>query len=224
MHFSLRNSRGFSLVELLVVITIIGILTALTAPSIVSAMKSNAMNSTTAQVAGLIEQARETAVSQNTYVWVAFSPQDSNNTDTLSVAVIESKDGTDPGTYGVVPSTNFALVSKISTFTQYQLQDPGSYTFPALNLPTPGTTSANALSSSSTGPAFSLQIPGTSSTAIFNRCVEFTPSGQARNSTSPINIVEFGVDPANVHTNPNPNNPAVMRINGLTGQVLVYRR
>jgi len=230
MHPSCPNKRGFTLVELLVVIAIMAIVTAISVPSIFSLTNSGKMNQTASELAGLLEQARQYAVAQNTYVWVMFNTQTANNTDTLAVGVVASTDGSDPGTFGASPSPNFTvpsanliLVTKIRTFPQFQLQSPGSYSFavPA-SLPTsPVTGPANALATNAT---FNIQIPGNSSTTSFNEFVQFTPSGEARNSSSPIDIVEFGIDPAQTHTTPNNNNVAVLQVNGITGQGIVYRK
>jgi len=230
MHPSSLNKRGFTLIELLVVIAIMAVIATVGVPSLFSLTKSNQMNQATSELQGLLEQARQYAVAQNTYVWVAFNTQITNNIDTMSIAIVASMDGSDPGTFGIsptpnytVPSTSLNLVSKVRTFQHFQLQIPGSYNFtPPTSLPaTPVTGSANALTTSAT---FNIQIPGNADTSAFTQCMQFTPSGQARNSSGPIDIIEFALEPAQVHTVPNGKNVAIVQVNGLTGQAIVYRK
>jgi prepilin-type N-terminal cleavage/methylation domain-containing protein len=216
-----QTGRGFTLVELLVVMGIVIILAVASAPSIISILSGGSMNQATMEINGILEQAREYAVAKNTYVWVTFNTQVVNNLDTLTVAVVASNDGTDPGVYGAVTGTNFSVISKIRSFPQMELKDAGSFTSSQVSsLPaSPTTGTVNALQSSA---VFTIQIPG-SGTATFSKSVKFDPSGQARNGVSPIDIIEFALEPAQNTTLPNPNNAAVMRINGLTGQTVVYR-
>jgi len=233
MHPSCLNKQAFTLVEMLVVIAIVVILTAVTAPSIVSLNNSGQMNQVTLELRGMLEQARQYAVAQNTYVWVAFNAQTSNNIDTISVAMVASMDGSDPGTMSSasllsVPSADLTLISKVRSFQQFQLQVPGGYSFalPVSVPTTPAIASANAPASASSGgtATFNIQIPGNTTTTPFAQFIQFTPSGEARNSSNPIDIIEFALEPAQNHTVPNPNNVAVVQINGLTGEALVYRR
>jgi prepilin-type N-terminal cleavage/methylation domain-containing protein len=230
MHLSMSSShsqkKGFTLVELLTVISIMAVMAAISIPSVFSLTSSGKMNQTTSELGGILEQARQYAAAQNTYVWVTFNTQTTNNIDLLTVAVVASTDGTDPtitSSTATVPSTGLNLISKIRTFQQVQLKTAG--TFPAnqvASLPTtPVTGAPNALSGSDT---FNVQIPGNTTTSAFTQSIEFTPSGEARNTSSPIDIIEFGLEPAVNSSIPNPLNVAVVRVNGITGQAIVYRR
>ncbi len=205
---------------------IMAIVAAISIPAIFALTNSNKLNSVASELQGMLEQARQYAVAQNTYVWVAFNTQtNSSNVDTVSVAVIASADGSDPGTYGTVPSSSYTLISRIRTFPQIVLQSP-SYT--GITLPTTGTEStnpaapANAMQTLTT--AFNIQLPGASTATTFTQALIFSPSGAVRNSTSPIDFVEFVLEPAMTHSNPNAKNVAFMRVNGLTGQTIVYRQ
>jgi type II secretory pathway pseudopilin PulG len=207
----------------LVVIAVIASLVSLAVPSIGSIFGGAKVNQTITELGGLLEQARQYAVAQNTHVWVLFNTDTVGSIDTLSIAVVASKDGTDPGSYGTVPSDNFTLISKMRTFPQFQLKNAGYFTsdkIPLLPLSPPVSDSANNLSASK---SFSIKPPGNAGSVTFDRSLEFTPGGEARNASNPIDIIEFGLQPAKTSSTPDANNVVVMRVNGLTGQTLVYR-
>jgi hypothetical protein len=173
---------------------------------------------------GLLDQARQYAVAQNTHVWVVFNTDTADSADTLSVAVVASKDGVDPGSYGTVPSDNFTLISKVRTFPQFKLQNAAYFTrdkIPLLPSRSPDVSDpANSLSGNN---AFSIKAPGKATPVTFDRSIHFTPGGEARNAGSPIDIIEFGLQPEKNTSSLDANNVVVMRVNGLTGQTLVYR-
>jgi prepilin-type N-terminal cleavage/methylation domain-containing protein len=235
MRFPSHQQRAFSLVEMLVVISIMAILTAIAAPSLMGPTSSGRMNKNLLKLSGLLEEARQYAIAQNTYVWVAFEPgTDATGAKTLSVALVASNDGTDPASpsswsgnsYGTVPSAQMGLVSKIVTLNQFSLSDAGTYgtaILPSLPAtPTPVSSPANSLASNSSG-FFNLQIPGTSGLQTFTEAVEFTPTGEARNGSNPVDLVELDCQPQR-GTSSDTNNVAVIRVNGLTGESIIYRR
>jgi prepilin-type N-terminal cleavage/methylation domain-containing protein len=222
MHPSFSSKRAFTLTEMLVVLAIMTIITAIGVPSLFSVTNSGKMNESTSDLAGILEQARQYAAAQNTYVWVALQPQTVNNVDVLNVAVVASNDGTDPGVYGNVPSSAFQIVTRIRTFQHLQLKTAGTFTISQLaSLPaSPTAGPANNLSSTAT---FNIRMPGAGGTTPFTQSIEFTPSGEARNTTSPIDFIEIGLEPASTTSSPNPSNAAVLRVNGITGLTAVYR-
>ncbi|CAN5779038.1 hypothetical protein BH09VER1_BH09VER1_17520 [soil metagenome] len=212
--------RGFSLLELLVVTALMAIVAAFSIPALSGWADSATTNRAVSEVAGMLEQARQYAVSQNTYVWVVFNAQVDNNVDILNVTAVASKDGTDPQAYGAAPSGAFDLISRVRGFPHIQLKAAGDFTMAQIpNLPSTASL-ANAMA---TGSAFSIKMPGTSSTGTFSQSICFTPSGQARNAAAPVDFIEFGLQPAHTTTTPNPRNIMAVRVNGLTGQSRVYR-
>ena len=82
-----QKRNGFSLVELLVVMTVIGVLTTLSITGFASLMLSNHLNEATSVVQGQLELARQTAKTLNRSVQLRFY-KDQNNT--ASAASIDS--------------------------------------------------------------------------------------------------------------------------------------
>jgi prepilin-type N-terminal cleavage/methylation domain-containing protein len=69
-----NSKRAFTLVELLAVITIIGILAAIVAPNIMSFRKGDAMLAASRQMLDAIARGRQLAISQRTTVYLVFVP------------------------------------------------------------------------------------------------------------------------------------------------------
>jgi prepilin-type N-terminal cleavage/methylation domain-containing protein len=235
MRFPSRQQRGFTLVEMLVVISTVALLTVIAAPALIGPTSSGRMNSNLLQLSGLLEQARQYAIAQNTYVWVAFAPgTNSTGLKTRSVALVASNDGTDPASpsswagnsYGTVPNAQIGLISNIITLRQISLLNAGTFgasVMPSLPAtPAPVTSTANSVASNSSG-FFELQIPGTSAAQAFTEAVEFTPTGEVRNGSNPVDLVDLDCQPER-GTSADANNVAVIRVNGLTGESVIYRR
>lgn len=226
---SMVENSGFSLTELLVVIGIVTLLALISIPSIGALSSANRVGQTISTIAGVLEQAREYAVAQNTHVWVGFNVDNTQNT--ITMVVVASKDGTNlaealPVNLGLAPSSTLDLVYRPQTFKQMALKEAGDgtvqsyFTTPLL----PTSDSSNALCS---GVSVSVKIPGYTAATAFTRLLQFTPSGGVRNGTGTINLVEFGLQPRPTAQASNNSagaaNVCVVRVNGVTGQTRVYR-
>ena len=102
------RSRGFTLLELLIVVGIIGLLLALIAPAFTSMKTGADFTNAVYGIQGVLENARTYAKANNTYVFVGFAEVDSSVDPSVSpqvtpaptpygrvaVAVVASKDGT----------------------------------------------------------------------------------------------------------------------------------
>ncbi len=64
------DSRGFSIVELLVIIAVIGIITAVSTPAFLSYLRSATLKAGAQELATIINQGRQLAISRNTVVCV----------------------------------------------------------------------------------------------------------------------------------------------------------
>jgi prepilin-type N-terminal cleavage/methylation domain-containing protein len=212
---------GFTLVEMLTVIAIITVLAGLSVPALSALSRSGQVDVTFSKLTETLEQAREYAVAQNTYVWVAFYANTSlpASGTQLSLAVMASTDGTDAASNwtGTVPGSNLIQISKIQTFQLTELQAPGTVT-PATALSEIG----QAVNSSA---SFSIVLPGQTSPTVFKNAIQFTPTGEARNADgTPVDLVEFDIQPEKGPGVVNPTNGAIFQVNGLTGETRLYRQ
>lgn len=70
-----RSSRGYSIVEMLVVVAIIGILSLITVPAFINFQRRNAVRSALRSFTSDIRSYRQHAITKNAYVRVQFSGQ-----------------------------------------------------------------------------------------------------------------------------------------------------
>lgn len=224
-----RGARAFTLIELLTVIAVMSVLVSLCVPAISSITMGGKWNQSLSELAGTLDQARQYAIAQNTYVWVAMHPTtDSVNGDELNVAVLASKTGTDPSpwtSYGAVPNDQLDLIMKPKAFQQVKLEEAGFFKSDKVpSLPsTPSTDAGNSPAQTSGAGFFKVTMPGTSAPKGFTRVIQFTPGGEARIAQgSVIDVIEFGMHPTR-GAKADDNNVAVLRVNGLTGQTKIYR-
>ncbi len=223
-----RSRAGFSILELLVVVGIMAIFGAITAPTL-SYVAASRFNKAAGRVADLLEEARQYAVANNTYTWVAFhiEPSANGKPAALYVAALASMDGTSEAATGssfgsatawpagvTAPLSNCQLIGRVESFPQTGLAEKGAY-------PLPGLPAVSALDGpATTAPAFSLSVP-TLGTQTFTRAIQFTPSGEAKVQAAPVPAIEFGLCAMN-GTSASQSQVAVMRVNGYTGQARVY--
>lgn len=88
MRHAMPRQRGFTMVELMVTITVLGVLMAIAAPSFVDFMRRNQVTSTTNEFLTTLRMARSTAITRNLFVSVcpsanatAAKPSCSNSKD-----------------------------------------------------------------------------------------------------------------------------------------------
>ena len=86
-------SIGLTLLELLVVLAIIGLLTALGVPALTSLATAGNISRSTDQVSLLLDLARSEAMSKNTYVWLGLKNETTDGGSQLRLAVVRSLDG-----------------------------------------------------------------------------------------------------------------------------------
>jgi prepilin-type N-terminal cleavage/methylation domain-containing protein len=75
---SYRNNKGFSLIELMVVLVIVGILAALMIPNVAGFISNMEINEAAQNVAGALRTAKEIAITKNvrTVVWISENNRD----------------------------------------------------------------------------------------------------------------------------------------------------
>jgi prepilin-type N-terminal cleavage/methylation domain-containing protein len=226
MLSSRRSRLAFSLIELLTVIAIMSLLASVAVPALTSLAKGSQMNQSLIELSGTLDAARQYAISRNTYVWVALRHNPSGTAgDELSMVTLASKSGIDPSpwsNYGQVPNAQIDIVGQPRTFSQIRLEEAGVFDtsrIPALS-GKPPVSSDNSLADGKA--VFQIKLPGQTAPVDFSRVVQFTPAGEARVSSSVIDVVEIGIHPTRGSV-ADENNVAVLRVNGLTGQTSVFR-
>jgi prepilin-type N-terminal cleavage/methylation domain-containing protein len=96
-----RHSCGFTLLELLIVVSIIGILLVLMAPALTYIKGGTNVTSAAYTIKGVLDTARTFAKANNTYTWVGFFEEDVSLTTPgaagigrIVISIVASKDGT----------------------------------------------------------------------------------------------------------------------------------
>lgn len=218
-HQNADRTRAFTLLELLTVLGIMALVSIASVPAVSALTKSSKINQAMSQITGTLEQARQYAVANNTYTWVAFY-QDNNSTDgsKVHVATLGSKDGTDPTDGftmgGSVDMEKVIPLNRNASFAQVQLKQAGANAWPTLPA-VPAVYLSNTVS-------FGVNIPGKGVTA-FNQVVQFTPAGEAKVSPGIPSVIELGLRPVHAGNAENADNIAVIRIAGMTGQTRLFR-
>ncbi len=85
-------ASGFSLVELLTVISIIGFLAVLSMPSISSLLRASRINTAVNALDAALQTARSHAISRNTYVWVGLRNEPSGS-DAITALLVAGTTG-----------------------------------------------------------------------------------------------------------------------------------
>ena len=232
--------NGFTLIELLTVLGIIAIMAAIAAPLIPSLLKGDQLDASIGTLSGILEQARETAISSNTYVWVAFTDAPANAATGTWVATIQSKDGTEAASTSltspflattplVIPANNLQMLTKIQNLPGVKIVDasslPASLTATAPSSPSTLFESGATLASGSAQGTVAwnvttLQNAGLPAGTYFTRALEFTPNGEAHVPTVYNSNIQFGFTPSVGASK----NAVLFDVARLTGKTTVYRQ
>ncbi|MGB8354675.1 MAG: prepilin-type N-terminal cleavage/methylation domain-containing protein [Chthoniobacteraceae bacterium] len=223
-----RAKKAFSLIELLVVITVMSILAALSAPAIVGLVSGNQLTNNIYQLSGMVQQARTLAITQNTYVLLGFYSYVNNGTQSVMVGMVSGKSGqlTDVLS-GTTSSTNFLMVNNNATLKNVQI-DTGTPPLYISPRPLPGVDTADNNNVTTSTNSFQIAVAG-NSTATFTYAIAFGPDGTASlmqpnqsGALQPTRCIGIGLKPVSAPAN----SPqvAAIQISGLSGQVSVFQR
>jgi prepilin-type N-terminal cleavage/methylation domain-containing protein len=146
-RFAFRISRfafreGFTLLELLVVIAIVATLMVLVAPAFTKIKTGNDITSAAYTITGALEQGRNYAIANNTYVWVGFYEEDMTATvpttatppysgkGRVLIATVFSTDGTkiydDSDPIAPLPPTRIKQFGKLVRIEGAHITDIGA--------------------------------------------------------------------------------------------------
>ena len=157
--------RAFSLVELLVVMAIIGILVTASIPAVGGLTSASRRTQFLSNASNLLGSARQYAVANNTYAWVAFGEKD----DSLYAVAVSSTTGLSQGygpedvwseeTFNLQNTDEFAPITRIIKLGEYTL--------------------TSVIANFSSRPGFQTKQGGDGDLDL-SRSVQFSPSGEAR--------------------------------------------
>lgn len=238
--------RGFSLIELLVVVAIIAILAAFAIPAFNSIKGADSVTNAATEVAGALENAATYARAANTYVWVGFFEENGAVPSTtpptagvgrLVVASVFSKDGTqiiDPSGSGQsIPATRIGQLGRMIKLDSIHLADlPNPVAPNAKGAGTnfderPSVVSGSVVSRIGDSTPATASFPFTVAQYTFEKVIQFSPEGIAVIDGNPAVApwIEIGLQPARGDevdaANPN---VAALQISGINPQVRTYRK
>ena len=221
---------GFSLIELLVVMAIIGMLSAVAIPAISSIKGGGDLMKAAYDISGVIEQARSYAMANNTYVFVGLAEVDASNAESAAgqqsgtgrvvLAAAGSKDGTRN-----FAAANLVALSKIRRFDNLHLADAppnsGNMARPPVADQFRAGNAAFVAESTLAWP-----LSGGSPTYTFSKVIQFDPRGSATLQSSGRSMpqwMEIGLAPARGNVAASGANCAALLLDGVTGSVKIYR-
>ena len=203
-----RSSSGFTLLELLIVVAIIGLLLVLIAPAFTYIKGGTDVTSAAYTIQGVLDTARTYAKANNTYVWVGFQEENTDNPASpnsdapaigrVIMSIVASKDGTkiyDPTNLGQQDLTSgLVQVGKLTKINNVHLaaftdgSGTGS-TFDTRPRVTFGGTqySLAGVANSTTPFQYPVGNPPPTMQYQFAKAVEFSPRGDTRINNSTIN-------------------------------------
>jgi prepilin-type N-terminal cleavage/methylation domain-containing protein len=238
---SLRQ-RGFSLLELLAVVTVMAILASLAVLSFRGINSSGNFNRAVDEISGILEQGRSYAMAQNTYVWIVlYENAPASSPTSVFVAGFSSGDGTDPFGWSATPATvtvppgtvngtTLTQVIRVHRYRGLHLETttlpnaPSSPGTPATNPAVPPATAAPVFQFTTQSDAGPIQLANAGSGTISTYwLIQFTPTGAARTSANPVDSVWLGLQPSLSGAAVDTHNIASIKVSGLTGAVAIYR-
>jgi prepilin-type N-terminal cleavage/methylation domain-containing protein len=212
--------RGFSLVEMLVAISVLGILAVFTTPAFQVLTKSRTMAQGAYDIAGLLELARNEAVARQTYVWVGFQSIDTATGREIHAAAVYSLDGSGTNTN----ADNLSALSRVVKIRGAALGEWSSLKSDTRNL-LPSSVATASVATNSAGITFDV-----GRTSFQNRLsLTFTPRGEAllQGVVGPNDgydrLIDISIREIHGSTVPPSADDAALIVEGSTGSVGILR-
>jgi prepilin-type N-terminal cleavage/methylation domain-containing protein len=237
---------GFSLVELLVVLAIMSVITAMSLPIVNSIRDSQNVTLATNSVSTVLQRARAYAMAHNTYVWVGFYEEPANTAVPTNVAppyqgvgqvvigMAASVDGTQiysDTSSGTLMTPSVAQIEKLIKVENVHCTDVGVPTgtgTPLTSRPSGayggGSAEQYGIDSDNNKVASQFLVLGG---YTFYKTIRFSPSGDAAIGDSPSSLRRIGeIDLCPTHggqINLNSPNVAAIQFSGIGGAIQTYR-
>lgn len=185
---------------------VLSTLMVLVVPSISSVSQGQQFGRNVHDLAGLLRQARTTAMAQNTFIWLGFHEEVANGVPMLTVTAVSAKSGRKLD----LADQNYAPMMRPVTFQNVSF-DPSGYL--SLN----GIDRENNVDVSKSQYSFSQNLPGRSQVK-FTPAIVFTPTGEAGIEAAAVaRCVGLGLVSGSAQK-------AAVQVSGLSGKIAVYRQ
>lgn len=244
------STRGFTLVEMLTVISIAGILAVLSVPAMQGLQNAGGFNKSVYAMADSFSLARSYAVANNTYVYVGLTEVDrTQNPGTspqiagvgrVALSIVATTDGTSDASAWSNTGANLTQVRQVQTFDFFHIAStvfPTTTTGAMARAANVTTTPAVIPAASNPVTPFSLPLGSDVTTGSGKyyfkntnaQIVCFNPQGGVLLNGAAVQWLEIDVQPVagtltpTTPTNVNQGNQAALIIDGITGAVNVYR-
>ena len=225
-----KSVRGFTLLELLIVVGIIGLLLVLIAPVFTTIKGGTDVTSAAYTIQGVLDTARTYAKANNTYTWVGFAGSiGATTTGQVQLAVVASKDGTNLwSANNLLPAASLAQVGKMITLNNVHIGDTGAPQNDGTEFESRSSVdSDHRISSSANSP-----YPFTVQQTTFDKWIQFSPRGDTLvhgGNFSIVRYAEVGLLPTHGTTlaatiNPASGNIVAIQVSGFGGNARIYRR
>ena len=235
------RSSGFTLLELLIVVSIIGLLLVLVAPAFTTIKGGTDVTNAAYTIKGILETARTYAKANNTYAWVGFAGSIGDTVSgNVALVAVASKDGTDLGTSvnqvgnRVDITAKLGPIGKVMRLDNAHIGDTGTpqpSPSPAPEFETRPSVNVNYRLGASGG-QYNSDYYFIEQGTQFDRWIRFSPRGEAvvkGGDTQVTQYAEVGLLPTHGTTlaatiNPASGNLVAIQLSGLGGNVKIYRR
>jgi len=220
------NQTGFTLMELLVVVSIITFLAAVSIPSISSLSKSGNFSNDVQKIADLANQARTIARAENTYVWMGFYQQISpNNNQDVYIVLLKSQNGQESD---FEPVNNKWLPAGRPVSCHKMIMDDSynhiASAIPAMQNITSRANTKNAFDGDSGfSSASGIDVPVNGNLVRFNNFISFHPDGSVTSPGTTSGSPSWIILPLLQQNSKNNLNAASLEIAGLTGKITIYQ-
>lgn len=230
--------RGFTLLELLIVVGITGLLLALIGPAFTTVKSGNDVTNAAYTIKGVLEAARTHAKANNTYTWVGFAGSiGSNVTGNVALSVVASNDGTDLGTSvnragnRIDITAGIRPIGRVMRLANAHIGDTGIPINDGTDFESRAAVNINHRIGAA-GPAYDSDYYFIGQGTQFDRWIRFSPRGEAvvkGGSTQITQYAEVGLLPTHgmalaATINPASGNLVAIQVSGFGGNVRIYRR
>jgi prepilin-type N-terminal cleavage/methylation domain-containing protein len=246
-----ERASAFTLLELLIVVSIVAILLVLIAPAFTYIKSGTDVTSAAYTIKGVLDTARTYAKANNTYTWVGFfeenvaNPASPNSSPPpigrVIMSIVASKDGTtvyDPNNLATIDPTKLIQVGKLTKIDNLHLwthtdipAGTGSTFDTRSNVASTYCIGDSSPANSATPFQYPVASPAPAAQYTFLKALQFSPRGEARinnNSNSPQIEAEIAFEQTHGAVTPAPSpvpaNVVAIEVNGLAGDVRIYRR